>query len=50
MVVIESGGQSYYIDDRLNRDLDKVRERVNTEDEDYFWAIEIGRASCRERV
>ena len=30
----------FYLDDRLRRQLDKIKLRVNTKDNDYFWAVD----------
>jgi len=40
MVVVERGVYRFYIDEHLASELDKVKERVNEKDEDYFVAID----------
>lgn len=37
---IDTGSVSYYIEERLLRNLDKIRDKVTTKDTDFFWAID----------
>lgn len=40
MVVVNKGDAEFYIDERLSEKLEKVVKKVNTKDEDYFWAVD----------
>jgi len=40
MVVVKVGEQEYYIDNKLQRSLDRVKKKVTQKDEDYFFAID----------
>jgi len=40
MVVIKNGGREFYVDDRLHKNIQKVKEKVNGKDEDYFFIID----------
>lgn len=33
-------GVSFYVDDKLLKQLDKIKKRVQERDEDYFWAVD----------
>lgn len=42
MAKIKRGEHEYYIDSKLAKNLDKIAQRVNNKDEDFFWAIDGG--------
>ena len=40
MVIVKPGGLEYYMDGRLQRNLDKVKKRINKKDMDYVMVVD----------
>jgi hypothetical protein len=40
MVVVDDGTVHFYMDDKLDRSLEKIKKRVTQKDQDYFFAVD----------